>query len=149
MKTHFILNLENPVEFYESFSQKAINYGDGNQVDFYHPIFDIIRVEVEKVLNQSLIVSSARYIFDQSDLESCNWHNDAENSDDQNTKFSLLLYFNSMGHNTGGHLEFANFKLIPYRGLCVLIFNEDRRQQHRATPLTEKIERKLLKITFK
>ncbi|MFN8846432.1 MAG: 2OG-Fe(II) oxygenase [Bdellovibrionales bacterium] len=143
-----IIDFKEKLPLYEKLGH-AENFGDGSQTQFCHPLFEIIYQDLKPHLDFELEISSARIIYNLYDLPAMDWHLDAENPDDTNTAYTLLIYFDSMSPENGGHLEFKNQVVVPQRGMGVLINNLNQNSTHRATPMKEPRPRKLIKITFK
>lgn len=147
-KPYLELNFEADRDFYGSF-EAVPNFGDGDQIEFLHPVFEFLKAQTESKTDLKLEVSSARIIYNLDDIMGCEWHLDGENEFDTNTDFTLLLYCDDMTVENGGLLEFKNEVIIPRNGLGILIDNKHTDSLHRATPMKNKIPRKLFKITFR
>lgn len=141
------LDFSDKISFYEQFGHVE-NYGDGNQCDFCHPFFEIVKNDLEEKTSLKLRISSGRFIYNLSDVDAQEWHLDGENPQDLNTAYTLLLYFNSMNADNGGCLEFTDHSVIPLKGMGLLIHNENINSRHRATPMNDFAPRKVLKLTF-
>jgi hypothetical protein len=146
-KPYLNLSFVKEIEFYESMGEVP-NFGDGDQVEFLHPVFEFIKLKTEKDANLSLKISSARIIYSLDDVMGCEWHLDSENEFDSETDYSLLIYCSDMDEANGGLLEFKDEKICPYRGLGILINNSLPHSVHRATPMKTQFPRKLYKLTF-
>jgi hypothetical protein len=143
-----IFDFKEQIEFYEHF-KNAHNFGDGDQTDDLHPVFDLILKDLTNKTGLSLEISAARIVHSQSDLDAHDWHNDAQNPEDTGTSYSLLIYCNDMDKENGGLLEFQHEILIPQRGMGVLINNKNPLSLHRSTKMKTLVERKFFKLTFK
>ena len=147
-KPYVILDFGTEKEFYSSFKEVP-NFGDGDQTDFLHPVFEFLKAETELKTKLKLQVSSARIVYNLDDVGGCEWHLDGENEFDAGTDLTLLLYCNDMIWENGGLLEFKSGVIIPRDGLGILIDNQNPESHHRATPMLTKIPRKFFKITFR
>lgn len=143
-----ILDFKNQIEFYEHF-KNVLNYGDGDQTEDLHPLFDFIHKDLIEKTGLNLTISAARIIHSQSDVDAYDWHNDAENPQDSGTTYTLLIYCNDMAGENGGLLEFKNEAIVPKRGMGVLIYNKNPESSHRATPMKVPRARKFFKMTFR
>lgn len=147
-KPYLQLDFESDKDFYSSF-QEVPNFGDGDQTEFLHPIFEYLKLQTEAKSQLKLEISSARIVYNLDDLGGCEWHLDGENEYDSGTDYTLLLYCNDMTVENGGLLEFKNEILCPRKGLGILIDNNNPSSLHRATPMKDKVPRKFFKITFR
>lgn len=147
-KPYVILDFGTEKEFYSSFKEVP-NFGDGDQTDFLHPVFEFLKSQIESKIHHKLEVCSARIVYNLDDVGGCEWHMDADNEFDRGTDLTLLLYCNDMIKENGGLLEFKTELIVPFNGLGILIDNKNQESLHRATPMLIKIPRKFFKMTFR